>query len=78
MKVIPKASCIAKAKEFYHLGLNHYQKPNKSAVILSFKPPNDGDCKRTTDGAAKGNPRPTGVGGIIRNHKDFLVKGFSR
>lgn len=74
----PVASCIAKAAEFYHLGLNHHQKPNKSPVILSGKPPNEGDFKLNTDGAAKGNPGPAGAGGIIRNHRGFWVKGFSR
>ena len=47
-------------------------------IIVRWGKPPLGCLKLNVDGAAKGNPRRTGGGGIIRDHNGDVIAGFSK
>ncbi|KAL0421826.1 UNVERIFIED_CONTAM: hypothetical protein Slati_3205500 [Sesamum latifolium] len=42
-------------------------------VLVRWQQPRDGWCKLNGDGASKGNPGPSGAGGLIRDNHGRLV-----
>ncbi|KAF3639165.1 hypothetical protein FXO38_22816 [Capsicum annuum] len=59
-------ACVAGAPKYYHL-----------ANMESEIPPREGWTKLNTDGCSKGNPGPSGGGGIIRNSQGKILGAFA-
>lgn len=57
-------------------------KTNKAAPSLPrvavWQPPAFGLLKFNVDGASKGNPGPSGIGGVVRNHNNTILGYFSK
>ena len=42
--------------------------------VFSWAPPIEGVLKFNVDGAARGKPGPSGIGGVLRNSEGFVLK----
>lgn len=45
---------------------------------VAWSPPSPGFLKFNVDGASQGNPGPSGIGGVIRNHNNVILGYFSK
>ncbi|KAL0300276.1 UNVERIFIED_CONTAM: hypothetical protein Sangu_3130100, partial [Sesamum angustifolium] len=48
----------------------------QKAIIVHWRKPQEGWYKLKTDGASKGNPDISGVGGILRDHLGRVIFAF--
>lgn len=56
--------------------LHPNDRPHRLEALITWVPPSDQWALLNTNGAAKGNPGPTGGGGIIRGSQGELVEAF--
>lgn len=52
------------------------QKQAARQRVAVWTPPIMGVLKFNVDGASKGNPGPSGMGGVLRDYRNFII-GFS-
>eukprot|EP00268_Persea_americana_P068026 TRINITY_DN9427_c0_g1_i1.p1 TRINITY_DN9427_c0_g1~~TRINITY_DN9427_c0_g1_i1.p1 ORF type:complete len:120 (+),score=19.95 TRINITY_DN9427_c0_g1_i1:825-1184(+) len=53
-------------------------RPSKMRKSVMLVPPSLGVLKFNVDGAARGKPRPAGIGGVLRNSKGEVLFTFSK
>ncbi|KAK1308954.1 putative ribonuclease H protein [Acorus calamus] len=59
------------------LGLTIHPSPPKLPIEVKWLKPEPNWNKLNVDGAAMGNPRPSGAGGLFRDHHGIFLLGFS-
>ncbi|KAK1281666.1 hypothetical protein QJS10_CPB22g00001 [Acorus calamus] len=59
------------------LGLTTHPSPPKLPIEVKWLKPDPNWSKLNVDGAAKGNPGPSGAGGLFRDHHGMFLLGFS-
>ena len=64
-----KAETLAKATEFFYIGINGKQIRTKQKIQVRWLCPLPNWFKLNTDGSSLGNPGLAGEGGLIRNEK---------
>ena len=73
-----KAETLAKATEFFYIGINGKQIWTKQKIQVRWLCPLPNWFKLNIDGSSLDNPGLAGGGGLIRNEKGEWVKGFAR
>ncbi|KAK1583559.1 hypothetical protein Q3G72_024995 [Acer saccharum] len=59
------------------LGCVDLKKVNRKKASFGWKPPPEGFLKFNVDGSSRGNPGPSGIGGILRNSVGDVLCMFS-
>ena len=65
------------ATEYHFLAGTTSQPPSRIPHLVRWYPTPFPYLKLNTDGSALGNPGPTGVGGVLRDHRGQWISGFS-